>query len=331
MIDYLFNKDRFGLAPMSEINNKIFRQICKYMGAYPVFTGMISSDAIIRNHANSFRLAEFDDYERPLGIQLFGSSHETVSRAGQIINERLKPDFIDFNSGCPVKKVVKKNSGAALLKDLKTLNLILKKLQEAVKPTPVTVKIRSGWSSVNLKDTIGAIEDSGVEAIILHPRLAVQGYEGNASYDLLGEAVSSTDLPIIASGDIDSLEKAVLIMHITSCFSVLVGREARNNPFIFRNPYILPADKDRISLALLYLLRSFLASGENAFWSSKPYCAAFTKGISHGSELRKNIFQSSSFNALYSVLFDKYESLEESHYPEITYLVTELKKKASPQ
>ncbi|MBN1231970.1 MAG: tRNA-dihydrouridine synthase [Candidatus Coatesbacteria bacterium] len=329
MIDYIFSKSKLGLAPMSEINNKIFRQICKYMGAYPVFTGMISSDAITRNHANSFQLAEFDDYERPLGVQLFGYSFETVSKAGQIINERLKPDFIDFNSGCPVRKVVKKNSGAALLKDLKTLNLILKKLHEAVKPTPVTVKIRSGWSRVNLKEIIRAVEDSGIEAIILHPRLAVQGYEGNASYDLLKEAVSSTDLPIIASGDIDSFEKAVFIMNSTSCFSVLVGREARSNPFIFTNPYVLPDDKDRISVALLYLLRSFLASGEKAFWSSKPYCAAFTKGISHGAELRRNIFQSSSFYELYNVLHDKWERLDESSYPEIVFLVTELKKKAS--
>ena len=178
-------KEKAILAPMAGVTDSIFRRMCKEQGAGMVFTELVSVDGLVRNSLKTHDLIKFDKEERPVGIQIFGSDPEIMSEAARMI-ETLKPDVIDINAGCPVRKVVKRRAGAALLQNLSQLASIVKAVVSAVS-IPVTVKIRSGWSTERLVAVEAAkmLQDEGVCMITLHARTRSMGYSGEADWNMI--------------------------------------------------------------------------------------------------------------------------------------------------
>ncbi len=287
------------LAPMAGITDFAFRQICGEMGAGAVYTELISSDGLVMGSAKSERYLHFEESERPVGIQLFGADPEVMAKAARI-SAQFNPDIIDLNFGCPVRKVVKKMKGAALLKDLKLLREILNAVVESV-DLPVTVKIRSGWSedSINVIEVAHIVQEAGAAAITLHPRTARMGFDGRSNWDLIGKLKKEVLIPVIGNGDIESAEDASRMIELTGCDLVMVGRAARGNPWIFKeiNHFLEtgknlppPTVDERISLCIRHFDMLFRYYGERAAGKIKKNMGWYTKGIPGVADFRRNVF-----------------------------------------
>ncbi len=224
------------LAPLAGVSNRPFRVLAARAGATMTYTEMVSSEAIIRDQEPTFAMMRFRADEQPVGIQLFGSSPEVMEQAARITSERFSPDLIDINFGCPVKKVVNKNGGAAVLKDLNLTEEIVTAVVQGAGKTPVTVKMRTGWDDCTpVFCEVGQMaERVGAKAITLHARSRAKGYAGKADWDAikqLKEAVRT--IPVIGNGDILTPEDAKQVLDETGCDGVMLGRAALGNPFVF--------------------------------------------------------------------------------------------------
>lgn len=225
---------RVCLAPMSGYSDAPFRLICSELGADFTFTGLVSADGLVRGKEQSEALMRRFDGEAPLGVQLFGSDPECMGRAAAIA-ESAGASFVDLNFGCPVKKVIRKNGGAALMRDLERMGSIARDVVASVS-IPVTAKIRSGWSveERNFLEAGLVLEQCGVSAVTLHPRPRSQGFSGNAHWEDIATLNASLSVPVIANGDIKSVSDYRQIERITGCSSVMIGRGAIGNPWLFR-------------------------------------------------------------------------------------------------
>lgn len=222
------------LAPAAGVTDSITRQIARKWGADACVTELISAEGIKRNCQKTKALMEFTESERPLGIQLFGSNPDSMASATALASE-LNPDFIDINAGCPAKKVVGKNGGSSLLKDIDNLAKIIKKVVTAT-DLPVTLKYRSGWDeqSIVAVEVACMAESLGIAALCLHPRTRTQGFAGNANWQHIAEVKNAVSIPVIGSGDIDSPEKVKAMFEQTGCDSVMICRASFGNPWIFQ-------------------------------------------------------------------------------------------------
>ena len=223
------------LAPMEGVTDRAFRMMCKEKGADVLISEFVSSDALSRAVDKSVRKMRFDERERPFGIQIFGHDEQSLVRAAQLAEESA-PDFIDINWGCPVKKVVNKGAGAAILKDIPKMERLTAAVVRAVR-LPVTVKTRVGWDSADrpIVEVAERMQDVGVQAIAIHGRTRAQMYGGEADWNLIGEAKANPRLsiPVIGNGDIDSAEKALRYKERFGVDAVMIGRAAIGNPWIF--------------------------------------------------------------------------------------------------
>ena len=223
------------LAPMEDVSDPPFRALCKKHGADVMYTEFISSEGLIRDAAKSVQKMDIFEYERPIGVQIFGSDEESMVKAAQIIEE-VQPDLIDINYGCPVKKVACKGAGAALLQDVPKMVRLTKAVVNAVK-IPVTVKTRLGWDDTtkNIYETAERLQDIGIEALTIHGRTRSQMYKGPADWTLIGEVKNNPRMriPIFGNGDIDSPEKAMLFKKMYGVDGVMIGRAAIGYPWIF--------------------------------------------------------------------------------------------------
>ncbi len=192
------------LAPMAGVSDKIFRQLCKERGADVLVTEFVSAEGVFRRNERTREYLDFDECERPLGVQLFGGNAEHMAEAARQVIDWVQPDFIDLNFGCPVNKVVSKNGGSALLKDCPALAAVAGAVVRAVAPLPVTAKIRIGWddASINAPAVAHILEDLGIAAIAVHGRTRAQGYSGAADWRVIGEVVAAVRVPVIGNGDI---------------------------------------------------------------------------------------------------------------------------------
>src|SRR3954468_13133628 len=192
------------LAPMAGVSDKIFRQLCKERGADVLVSEFVSAEGVFRRNERTREYLDFDECERPLGVQLFGGNAEHMGEAARHVIDWVRPDFIDLNFGCPVNKVVAKNGGSALLKDCPTLAAVASAVVRAAAPLPVTAKIRIGWddNSINAPSVARILEDIGIAAIAGHGRTRAQGYSGAADWDVIGEVVRAVNVPVIGNGDI---------------------------------------------------------------------------------------------------------------------------------
>ncbi len=229
-----FKNSRSVIAgPAAGITDRITRRIARACGADVTMTGLISSEGIVRGHRRTLELLEFDDAERPIGIQIFGARPDIMAEAARIV-EGYAPEFIDLNFGCPAPKVIGKNGGSALLADLPLMAEIIGAVRQAV-AIPVTVKIRAGVNTQNIVAAEAAIiaEERGAEAVCIHPRTAAQRYSGNADWNIIAGVKKAVGIAVIGSGDIDSPLKAESMFDRTGCDAIMICRAAFGNPWIF--------------------------------------------------------------------------------------------------
>jgi len=224
------------LAPMEDVSDPPFRAVCKKNGADMMYTEFISSEGLIRDAIKSRQKLDIFDYERPVGIQIFGGDEEAMALSAKIV-DAVNPDLVDINFGCPVKKVVSKGAGAAVLKDIE---LMARLTNAVVKSTnlPVTVKTRLGWDegSINIIEVAERMQDVGVQAIAIHGRTRSQLYKGESNWDWIAKVKENPRLriPVFGNGDIDSPEKALEYKNRFGVDGIMIGRAAIGYPWIFR-------------------------------------------------------------------------------------------------
>ena len=230
-------KNQVVLAPMAGICNSAFRRIAKEMGAGLIYAEMVSDKALLYKSKKTEDMLYMKDEERPISQQIFGSDKESFVEAAKIVCEKMHPDIIDINMGCPVPKVaVSQQAGAALLKNPDKVYEIVKSVVEAVS-IPVTVKIRSGWdkNSINAIEIAKVCERAGASAICVHPRTRSQRYEGLSDWNIIKEVKESISIPVIGNGDIRSVDDAKRMIELTNCDAVMIGRGVLGNPWLIRD------------------------------------------------------------------------------------------------
>ncbi|MCK9360906.1 tRNA dihydrouridine synthase DusB [Patescibacteria group bacterium] len=223
------------LAPMADMSDLPFCLVCKDEGTPLMFREMVSSEAIVRLNPKTLKMASFDERERPIVQQIFGSNPDVMAEAARIIYERFKPDAIDINMGCPVYNLVSNFNGAALIKDPQLAAEIVRKVKAAV-PIPVSVKTRTGWKQdTDCLEFVKVIADAGADLISMHGRTKEQGYSGTSNWARVGEARRQVPhIPFLVNGDITSPELAKEAMEISGADGVLIGRGGLGNPWFFK-------------------------------------------------------------------------------------------------
>jgi tRNA-dihydrouridine synthase B len=236
MLPWFHNRFPLYLAPMAGVTDTVFRRLCKEFGADVVVTEFVSAEGIFRRNERTCEYLEFDESERPVGVQLFGADPAHMGEAARQVIDWVRPDFIDLNFGCPVNKVVTRNGGSALLKDCPLLERVASTVVRAVAPFPVTAKIRIGWdrASVNAMTTARILEGAGVQAIAVHGRTKDQGYSGAADWETIGEVAASVGIPVIGNGDLTSGPIVKRRREETHVAGVMLGRAAMSSPWLFR-------------------------------------------------------------------------------------------------
>lgn len=232
-----FTSGRFPLylAPMAGVSDKIFRQLCKERGADVLVSEFVSAEGVFRRNARTRGYLEFDEIERPLGVQLFGGHAEHMAEAARQVVDWVQPDFIDLNFGCPVNKVVAKNGGSALLKDCPLLGKVAEAVVRAVAPLPVTAKIRIGWddTTINAVQVSKLLESLGIAAIAVHGRTRAQGYSGSADWNVIAAVANAVTVPVIGNGDLFSAADVAQRRRETGIAGAMIGRAAMSSPWIF--------------------------------------------------------------------------------------------------
>ena len=302
------------LAPMEDVSDPPFRYVCKMNGADLMYTEFISSEGLIRDAIKSKKKLDIFDYERPIGIQIFGGDEEAMSLSAKIV-DATQPDLLDINFGCPVKKVVCKGAGAGVLKDIE---LMVRLTKAVIKSThlPVTVKTRLGWdeNSINILEVAERLQDIGVKALSIHGRTRAQMYKGKANWNMIGEVKSSPriHIPIFGNGDIDSPEKAVEMKKNFGVDGVMIGRAAIGNPFFFNeikhfiktgNKLKVPTLSQKAEVARQHLLKSVEWKGERlGILEMRRHYANYFKGVDHFKETRMKLVTSDSLKEILSIM-----------------------------
>ena len=223
------------LAPMEDVSDPPFRALCKENGADVVYTEFISSEGLIRNAAKSTMKLDIYEKERPVGIQIFGANLDSMLQSVDIV-EQTKPDIIDINFGCPVKKVVCKGAGAGILKDIDKMEMLTREMAKRT-DLPLTVKTRLGWDekSIKIVEVAERIQDAGAQAITIHGRTRAQMYKGSADWSLISDVKNNPrmKIPVFGNGDVNTPEKAVEMRDKFGLDGAMIGRASIGNPWFF--------------------------------------------------------------------------------------------------
>lgn len=307
------------LAPLAGVSNRPFRLLARRYGASLVYTEMVSSEGIVRHHAKTLAMMRFASDEQPIGIQLFGANPEVLGRSAKQVVRDFNPDLIDLNCGCPVKKVVNKNGGAALLKDLKLTEAIVSSVVEAAGQTPVTIKMRTGWdedSPVYLKAAQVA-ERCGVAAVCLHARSRSRGYSGEADWGAIKLLKEAVGIPVIGNGDVRTAQDAKRMLDETGCDLVMIGRAAMTDPMLFAraNQYLqsgkepdAPTVEERIDLARTHARLMVEEYGEyRGCLMMRRHLGWYVSGFVNASRLRPVLFTVETLADI-DRIFDEYQA-----------------------
>jgi tRNA-dihydrouridine synthase B len=286
------------LAPMEDITDPSFRMVCKMNGADFMYTEFVSSDGLIRDGQKSVRKLDIYDFERPIGIQLYGHLTDSMVEAA-LIAEQANPELIDINFGCPVKKIANRGAGAGMLRNIPLLIEMTEAIVKAVK-LPVTVKTRLGWDddSKNIVDISEKLQDVGIQALTIHGRTRAQLYKGDADWTLIGAVKNNPriKIPIIGNGDIDGPIKAMEMFDRYGVDGIMIGRATVGRPWIFRDikHYLNtgellqePSVNEKADLALLHLDKSLeYKEGKRAIFEMRRHLSNYFKGLPHFRETR---------------------------------------------
>ncbi len=302
------------LAPMEDVSDPPFRAVCKEQGVDLMYTEFISSEGLIRDAIKSRQKLDIFDYERPIGIQIFGGDEEAMALSARIV-DATQPDLIDINYGCPVKKVVCKGAGAAILKDVPKMIQLTRAVVNSTK-LPVTVKTRLGWDaeSKNIEEVAERLQDVGIQALSIHGRTRVQMYKGEADWRLIAKVKENPriHIPIFGNGDIDTPQKALAYKNRYGVDGIMIGRAAIGYPWIFREikHYLQtgrqlppPTVEERITTCLKHLNHSISWKGEKlGILEMRRHYASYLKGLPHVKEYRMKLVNSMDMEEIRAVL-----------------------------
>ncbi len=302
------------LAPMEDVSDPPFRAVCKQNGADMMYTEFISSEGLIRNAAKSRKKLDIFEYERPIGIQIFGSDIESM-RESAVIATEVNPDLIDINYGCPVKAVACKGAGAGILKDIPKMVAMTSAIVQATH-LPVTVKTRLGWdeSTKNVGEVAERLQDIGIEALTVHGRTRVQMYKGEANWDLIGEIKKNPRIriPIFGNGDVETPEQAMSNRNRFGVDGIMIGRASIGYPWIFREikhfmatgEYLnAPTLEERVSTCRQHLLESIRWKGPVlGILEMRRHYHSYFKGFSHFKPYREKLVRTNSEVEILSLL-----------------------------
>lgn len=291
------------LAPMEDVSDPPYRRLCKMHGADLMYSEFISSEGLIRDAIKSRKKLDIFDYERPVGIQIFGGDEEAMAMSARIV-ETVNPDLVDINFGCPVKKVVCKGAGAGVLKDI---DLMVRLTKAVVNSTslPVTVKTRLGWDShsINIDEVAERLQETGIKALTIHARTRAQMYKGEADWEHISRLKQNPniEIPIFGNGDIDSPEKALEYKNKYACDGIMIGRAAIGYPWIFNEIKHFFATGEHLDLPTV--ADRLLAVRQHAEWSAewkgerlglvemRQHYSNYFRGVPHFKDFRKKFLE----------------------------------------
>src|SRR5713101_4035625 len=313
------------LAPMAGVSDKIFRQLCKEYGADVLTTEFVSAEGIFRRNERTREYLDFDEIERPIGVQLFGANAQHMAEAARQVVDWVRPDFVDLNFGCPVNKVVCKNGGSALLKDCPTLSNVASEVVRTISPMPVTAKIRIGWDadSVNAVRVAKILADAGIAALTVHGRTRAQGYSGAADWNVIGEVAAAISIRVIGNGDLATAADVAKRRRETGIAGAMIGRAAMSAPWIFRETkgYLTageifdpPALDERWKLILRHcelIVREWGAE-EPAIRSMRARLMAYSKSMPEAKRLREKFSQVSTLFEVETIARENISQREQS-------------------
>jgi tRNA-dihydrouridine synthase B len=303
---------RLILAPMCGITLKPFRKICKENGAGLVFNQMVSAKALTMRDDKSFKIMEFDDSERPVGLQVFGNNADTLAEAARIMEDK-GPDVIDLNLGCPAKKIVNDGGGSALLADEIKLAEILRKMRQSIQGV-FTIKIRAGWDehSKNSSNVARIAESEGIDAIALHARTRAQGYAGKSDWDIIKKLKEEVSIPVIGNGDVKTAADAQRMIDTTGCDAVMTGRGAFTTPWIFKNfteQSQQEPSQEELKAMILRQYQYFVDyCGENrGIKMMRKFLCVYSKGKRGGGEFRNRLLRETEWEKIKQYIHDFYD------------------------
>src|SRR5688572_11635999 len=300
----LFASDRtpLYLAPQAGVSESPFRRLCRSFGADVVVSEFVSAEGLRRGSERSWDYLRFDTAERPIGVQIFGAEPEAMAEAAALIEQMHRPDFLDINFGCPVKKVVSRNGGSGCLKDLDLVQQIIRSVSRAIS-IPTTVKIRSGWNDEMRNPVeIGLrCQDAGARVLTLHARSRTQMYTGHANWDEIAAVVAALDIPVVGNGDVWSGADAKRMHDHTNCAGIMIARGSHGAPWIFRearaalNGEAIPAAPgvaERFAIVIEHARNAVAFGGDEtrAMLEFRKHLGWYTKGLPEGKKLRQELF-----------------------------------------
>jgi tRNA-dihydrouridine synthase B len=302
------------LAPMEDVTDVSFRMICKEFGADLLYTEFVNADGLVRSSkpTKSRTKMQIREEEHPIAIQIYGGSLDTMSEAARLIEEQ-RPDFIDINAGCWVRKIAGRGAGAGLLRDIPLMVHMVKTIVDQAS-LPVTVKTRLGWDqdSIQIIDVAKRLEDAGIRALTIHCRTRAQGHSGSADWSWIPKVKEAVAIPIILNGDVFTAEDVKRAFNETGCDGVMIARGAIANPWIFTEAKQFlatgetaeaPSFQDRVSVLLRHLRAAIDGKGERrAVLEMRKFYAGYFKRLPHNKHLRIALMSKTTFHEVEDLL-----------------------------
>jgi nifR3 family TIM-barrel protein len=311
---------------MAGVSESPFRRLCRVWGADVVVTEFLSAEGIRRENEATISKLAFGEDERTIGVQIFGADPQAMEEAAALVTDVFRPEFIDINFGCPVKKVVKRNGGSGCLRDL---DLVQQVIRAVIRGThlPVTCKIRSGWNE-EMRDPVAIglrCQDAGVKAIALHPRTRTQMYSGAARWAEIAALKAALEIPVIGNGDIKTAEDAARMHRETGCDAVMIARGSFGQPWIFQQARALiegtpvppvPGVEERFAIALSHarMVESYEQDPVGAALEFRKHLGWYVKGLPNSADLRRKLHAVNSFGEVEGIFA---EYLASDHLREV--------------
>jgi nifR3 family TIM-barrel protein len=304
------------LAPMAGVSESPFRRLCRRFGADVVVTEFLSAEGIRRENEATISKLRFTPDEHPIGVQIFGAEPDAMGEAASLVTDVFRPDFVDINFGCPVKKVVRRNGGSGCLRDLGLVERVIRAVAAAT-PLPVTVKIRSGWNE-EMRDPVTIAlrcQDAGARALTLHPRTRTQMYSGQAQWHEIAAVVDALEIPVVGNGDIKTPADAVRMRRETGCAGVMIARGSFGQPWIFTQTRALldgapvpptPTVQERFAICLEHarMAAAYEPDRRGAAIEFRKHLGWYVKGLYNAAELKRRVFAVESLDEIEPIFAD---------------------------